>query len=98
MCDRQTLEDHTAIFAFAELSVSNCLALYRSLIPLSVARAAYLTFGETGALDLHPYWYYGHFVRMGINPYTAFEQGRLLPRPAHYLVGSEVAPAAVVQS
>jgi hypothetical protein len=67
------------------------------LIPLSLARAAYLTAGATGALDLHPYWYYGHFVRMGINPYAAFAEERLLPRPARYLDGSEVAPEEVAQ-
>lgn len=40
-----------------------------------------------GGFDLHPYWFYGHFVWQGENPYRAHVWG-LEPRlPIHYLDG-----------
>jgi hypothetical protein len=50
-----------------------------------------------GAIDFHPYWYYAHFVRAGINPYSAFASEAMLPEAVHYVDGSVVAPDAVEQ-
>ena len=69
-----------------------------SLLSLfALASSARKTALASGGIDLHPYWYYGHFVRYGINPYTAYVDEILLPEPAHYVFGSEVVPDQVVQ-
>src|SRR4051812_30789785 len=44
----------------------------------------------TGSWDLHPYWYFGHFVRAGINPYIAYEKGFVVPKTLQYWDGSAV--------
>ena len=64
---------------------------------LSLTRSLYLTTSSTGGRDFHPYWYFGHFVRQGMNPYTAFATDTPLSAPAHYIDGSVVAPADVIQ-
>lgn len=64
---------------------------------LSLTRSLYLTASSTGGRDFHPYWYYGHFVRQGMNPYTAFADQTLLPTPAHYIDGRVVVPDEVMQ-
>ncbi len=35
------------------------------------------TLSPLGATDFHSYWYHGHFVRLGENPYRAFFDGSL---------------------
>src|SRR5215217_4615631 len=86
--------------------VADFLPLQRFLLPLMIVallltsliaftRGWQKTVAETGAIDLHPYWYYGHFVRMGVNPYTAFAAQEPLPAAVHYWDGSEVAPDQV---
>jgi hypothetical protein len=88
---------------------SRFLPLQRILLPLlmlglvlvslvALARTVMKTYEpESGAWDLHPYWYFGHFVHAGINPYAAYAEKLTLPGPAHYLDGSVVAPEAVAQ-
>lgn len=84
------------------------LSLQRSLYPIligglvfislfALTRTVMKTASPDGGWDLHPYWYYGHFVHAGINPYMAYAQGLTLPGPVHYLDGSVVAPDAVDQ-
>jgi hypothetical protein len=85
------------ILPFQRVLIPLILCALAVLSLLSLARAIYLTAQATGALDFHPYWYYAHFVRAGINPYIAYEQQMLLPEAAHYLDGSVVAPEAVRQ-
>lgn len=36
------------------------------------------TLAPLGATDLHPYWYHGHYVRLGENPYKAFFEGLIV--------------------
>ena len=43
--------------------------------------------GPGGGLDFHPYWYQGHHLRQGTNPYDAFFTGKLPATPVHYLDG-----------
>lgn len=64
---------------------------------LAVSRAVIKTQMADGAIDLHSYWYSGHFVRAGINPYLAYAQGLPLPKAVDYLDGSVTAPDAVAQ-
>ena len=64
---------------------------------LAVTRAVMKTQMADGAIDLHSYWYSGHFVRAGINPYLAYRQGLPLPDAVEYLDGTLVAADAVAQ-
>jgi hypothetical protein len=63
----------------------------------AVVRGVEKVYEPRGAIDLHPYWFYGHFVRAGINPYTAYAEGAELPEAVEYIDGSVVAPDAVQQ-
>lgn len=40
-----------------------------------------------GSHDFHPYWYQGHFLRQGNNPYRAYLTGMQLHFPIEYLDG-----------
>src|SRR5262245_47731673 len=51
----------------------------------------------SGGVDLHSYWYYGEFVRAGLNPYIAYATKAPLPAPVHFLDGSVVKANAVSQ-
>lgn len=64
---------------------------------LAMTRSLQKTIAASGAIDLHPYWYYGHFVRDGINPYMAFASKLALPEAVHYWNGTVVAPDKVQQ-
>lgn len=75
-----------------------CLVVGLACLTLFAAtRAVMKTQMADGAIDLHAYWFSGHFVRAGINPYVAYAQQLSLPGPVDYLDGSAVAPAAVAQ-
>lgn len=63
----------------------------------ALGRGAQKVFEPRGAIDLHPYWYYAHYIRAGVNPYTAFAEEAPLPAPVQYIDGSVVAPDAVRQ-
>lgn len=92
---------------FAPVS-TRFLPLQRYLLPLlllglalvsllALARTVMKTAEADGGWDLHPYWYFGHFVHAGMNPYEAYAGKLLLPEPVHYFDGREVAPEAVAQ-
>ena len=73
------------------------LVVLTLLAAYALARNIQKTYEPRGGIDLHPYWYYGHFVRAGINPYTAFAEGATLPEAVHYIDGSVVEADAVRQ-
>ena len=50
-----------------------------------------------GATDLHAYWYSGHFVRQGTDPYQAYFDGQLPALPVHYVDGVIDRDGPVVQ-
>jgi hypothetical protein len=54
------------------------------------------TLAADGGTDFHSYWYYGHFVRQGANPYRAFFAGEEPSLPVKYLDGvtTETLPIA----
>ena len=64
---------------------------------LASARTVPLTLENTGSYDLHSYWYFGHFLRQGENPYQAFVEQPLLTLPIHYLDGRTVTAEPVMQ-
>lgn len=96
-------------FPFFTPVPSRFLPLQRYLLPLlmlglvlvslfALARTVMKSYEpEGGAWDLHPYWYFGHFVHAGINPYAAYAEKLTLPGPVHYLDGSVVPPEDVAQ-
>ena len=51
-----------------------------------------------GSIDLHAYWYSGHFVREGLDPYQAYFEDRLPTLPVHYVDGVIDRQGPVVQS
>ncbi len=63
----------------------------------ALVRTVMKTATPDGGWDLHSYWYYGHFVREGINPYRAYAEGLPLPEPVQYVDGSVVVPEEVEQ-
>jgi len=46
------------------------------------------TFEAAGGIDLHSYWYSGHFVRQSVDPYRAYLQGLEPSAPVRYLDSS----------
>ena len=50
-----------------------------------------------GSYDLQAYWYYGHFVRAGTNPYIAYAEGFAAPESLVYVDGSVASPDAADQ-
>jgi len=74
-----------------------CIAVLFVLALLAAARTVPLTLENTGSYDLHAYWYFGHFVRQGQNPYQAFVERPLLALPIHYLDGRTVTAEPVMQ-
>ncbi|MEA1977126.1 MAG: glycosyltransferase family 87 protein [Chloroflexota bacterium] len=51
----------------------------------SLLRIIQFTFSPAGANDLYVYWYAGHFVREGQDPYDAFLTDQKPSLPIHYL-------------
>jgi hypothetical protein len=60
------------------------LAVYALLTTLGAVAG---TRTPGGAIDFHSYWYYGHFVRQGHDPYAAFFAGAAPDLPVAYLDG-----------
>jgi hypothetical protein len=56
-----------------------------------------ITQTEDVGYDLHPYWYSGHFIRQGVNPYFAFLNGLEPALPIAYMDGSIVESPPVAQ-
>ena len=57
------------------------------LAAISLAYVVSRNISPSGATDFHSYWYAGHFVRQGLDPYTAFINNTPLPLPIIYLNG-----------
>lgn len=65
---------------------------------LSVGRAMSKNAGTGGSLDFHSFWFYGHFVWQGTNPYDAFVQGKDPTLPIHYWDGETITQLPVAQT
>jgi hypothetical protein len=74
-----------------------CVAVLSIVAILSVARMVRRTYDLKGAYDLHPYWYFGHFVRQGKDPYQAYIEKTPLSLPIHYLDGKTIQAEPVAQ-
>jgi hypothetical protein len=61
------------------------------LAVLYALAVVYYIFAETqkprGGLDFHPFWYAGHFILQGQDPYEAYFTDRQLALPVRYLDG-----------
>jgi hypothetical protein len=61
----------------------------------------YYIFTETGkprgGVDLHPFWYAGHFILQGQDPYEAYFTGNQLNLPVRYLDGVVINEYPVAQ-
>jgi hypothetical protein len=53
----------------------------------SVIRVYQNTMGPLGGNDLYTYWYAGHFIRQGDDPYMAFIEARQPDLPVQYIDG-----------
>jgi len=51
----------------------------------------------SGSIDFHSYWYSGHFVRQGTDPYEAFLSEQQPQIPVYYLDGKAVTAQPVAQ-
>ena len=67
------------------------------LVSLGALARTVMKSDAIGGGDLHPYWYYGHFVHVGINPYIAYDEKLPLPGPYHYLDGGITADNEVAR-
>jgi hypothetical protein len=61
------------------------LALLATWALVSLARIFQQTLSPAGGNDLYTYWYAGHFLREGKDPFQAFIAGELPSVPVHYL-------------
>jgi hypothetical protein len=52
------------------------------------------TADDSGAYDLQPYWYWGHYVWAGMNPYLAYGERLPFPGGLTYVDGSMAQPNA----
>jgi hypothetical protein len=64
---------------------------------LSYGRVISNTFDGSGATDFHSYWYSGHFLRQGNDPYQAFFTKQEPIIPVKYLDGKVVSTLPVAQ-
>ena len=75
--------------------------LYLIVIALVLAsvfsRIAANVTSPTGSHDFHPYWYQGHALRRGSNPYRAFLKGEMPTLPIRYLDGVVVTEPPVAR-
>lgn len=74
----------------------NLLALlYSATVSIYILAA---TFNERGATDFHSYWYAGHFVRQGRDPYQAYFQKDEPEGPIAYADGMVIRTLPVAQA
>lgn len=64
---------------------------------LSLGRAVSHVFQPYAGVDFHSYWYSGHFVRQGSDPYAAFFEGRQPQVPVRYLDGYVASTLPIAQ-
>ena len=76
--------------------VYSILSILLLISILSIARIVSNTVKQSGGIDGHAYWYSGHFLRQGSDPYGAFRSGEQPNVPVKYLDGrkSEALPIA----
>jgi len=60
-------------------------ALLAAWAAVSLARVVQQTLSSAGGNDLYTYWYAGHFLREGKDPFAAFIAGELPSVPVRYL-------------
>jgi hypothetical protein len=53
-----------------------------------ITRMVNTTFSTSGATDFHSYWYSGHFIRQGVDPFEAYLKNRELVFPLEYFNGT----------
>lgn len=68
------------------------------VLVLSLGRIVSRTISPAGAGDFHPYWYQGHHLRQGVNPYDAFFTGLPPTPPIRYLDGVTAESLPIAQS
>lgn len=61
------------------LAIFCLLALFSLTYILQVSRS------PIGGMDFHSYWYSGHFLRQGTDPYQAYLNGQIPDTPVRYL-------------
>ena len=67
-----------------------------ALSALGLARVFSRVASPFGAVDLHPYWYAGHALRQGLNPYQP-GLARVITLPVSYLDGTVTATPPLAQ-
>jgi len=67
------------------------------LAAVSLAYVVSRNVSASGATDFHSYWYAGHFIRQGLDPYTAFINEAYPRVPITYLDGYTVNHLPVAQ-
>lgn len=72
-------------------------AIFGMLAVFSIIYFILRTLNNSGATDFHSYWYAGHFIRQGLDPYTAFIKN-IQPRlPITYIDGRVATKLPVAQ-
>ncbi len=77
----------TVVRSQTSLGVRLVLAAMVLYSILSLGRAVAKQVGAEGGFDFHLYWYYGHHVRQGNNPYRAFFDRQEPGVPVSYVGG-----------
>ena len=73
------------------------LAILLVLAGTTVFYSVTKTLEPAGGIDFHSYWYSGHFLRQGVDPYRAYLQ-ELIPDPqVHYLDSATRSAGAIAQ-
>jgi hypothetical protein len=70
------------VFKIFLLVLFGCLAIF------GFVRSIQGTITEQGASDFHAYWYAGTFIREGINPYKASQEGWIISHPITFIDGT----------
>ncbi len=73
------------------------LAVLLILAGTTVIYAISKTLETAGGIDFHSYWYSGHFIRQGIDPYRAYLQGLIPDPPVSYLDSKTFSTGAIAQ-
>lgn len=77
---------------------SKFLCVLLAIYGLAVANYIFSeTSKPTGGVDLHAFWYAGHFILQGKDPYEAYFMGKQLELPIRYLDGTTVDRYPVAQ-
>jgi hypothetical protein len=69
-------------FVLVLLGMMSLMSIFR------ITRIVNTTFSTSGATDFLSYWYSGHFIRQGIDPFEAYLENRELVFPVEYINGT----------